>query len=85
MLMSVLVASAAMSAVAVKVELTVSPTGTATNCAVLESNAPRELDEATCRVSMRRTQQPARDASGKPIESKKVVTVRYDLAANSAG
>ena len=79
MLISAFAALATMSAVAVKVELTVSPMGTATNCAVLESNAPPELDEATCRVSMRKTREPVRDATGTPIESKTVVTVRYQI------
>jgi hypothetical protein len=85
MLLSFLAASAALSAVVVKVELTVSAEGAVTDCAVVESNAPPELADETCRVSMSRVRQVAsRDASGTPVESKKVVTVRYQIPAPSS-
>ena len=85
MLLSILAVSAAMSAVVVKVELTVSAEGTVTDCAVVESNAPPELAEETCRVSMAKVRRIAsRDASGTPVESKTVVTVRYQIPAPSS-
>jgi len=78
MLLSALVVFAAAAQTAVKIELTIDASGTATSCAVVESNAPPELTEATCRTTLQRARfQPRRDASGAPVESKTVMTVRY--------
>jgi len=77
MLLSILAASAVTAAGVVKVELTVSAEGSVTHCAIVETSAPPEVAEQTCRASMARAQRASRDASGVPVESKRLVTVRY--------
>ena len=79
MILAILTA-AAVTAAGVKVELTVSPEGAVTHCAVVETSAPPEVADETCRVSSARAQRAARDASGMPVESKRLVTVRYQPA-----
>lgn len=48
-------------------EVQVSPTGQATNCTVIETSGHSILDDATCRVVLRRARfKPATDANGDP-------------------
>ena len=77
MILAILAASAVTAAGVVKVELTVSAEGSVTHCAIIESSAPPEVAEETCRASMARAHRASRDAAGTPVESKRLVTVRY--------
>jgi TonB family protein len=78
MILAILAASAAVTASGqVTIELTVSAEGSVTHCTVVESSAPPEVAEQACRVSMARMQRAARDDAGAPVESKRLVTVRY--------
>ena len=78
MVLAILAASAAVLAPGqVTIELTVSAEGSVTHCAVIESSAPPEIAEQACRASMARNHRAARNAAGTLVESKRLVTVRY--------
>jgi len=64
----------------IKVRVAVDASGRATACTLSRPSGIKSLDEATCRVLMKRTQyQPARDAQGHPVASYFVTTVAWLL------
>ncbi len=66
--------------------LTIDATGRPTGCTVPVSSGSATLDEATCRIAMRRTTfTPARDGTGRAVTSQYRLPVRWILPASAAG
>jgi len=64
----------------IKVRIAVDTSGRATSCTLSRPSGSKSLDEATCRILMKRTQyKPALDAKGDPVASYFVTTVAWLL------
>jgi TonB family protein len=64
----------------IKVRVAVDANGKPTSCTLSRASGSKSLDEATCRILMKRTQYvPARDAQGHPLASYFVTTVAWLL------